>query len=375
MSDESQQAKVVICGGGIIGCSVAYHLAREHAVKSIIVERTKPACAASGKAGGFLAKHWNDHSPVGPLARVSYALHAQLAKQLKEEERADVMYRQVHTIGVMASDTDSGRNTGTRGTGGGGQLPEWLDKNVWANGKLGDESTTAQVHPRLLTEALLAGATRRGAQLRIGRVEAIEMADDRSVTGVKVDGTVIPCEKVVIAMGPWTKEAAKWLALPQIGGQRYHSITMRPKAAISNHCLFIQYHNRNRMGGWRGSEDPEIYPRPDNEVYMCGFPDMVPVPDDPGAVVPEEEKGQRLKQMADTMSGALQGTSVEGVSCCFLPLSPDNTPLIGEVPGCNGVYVATGHSCWVRNHAHSDTQTCVCGAGDSECPSHWERFG
>ena len=41
---------VVICGGGIIGCSIAYHLAKK-GVKSTILECTDIACAASGKAG------------------------------------------------------------------------------------------------------------------------------------------------------------------------------------------------------------------------------------------------------------------------------------------------------------------------------------
>ena len=42
--------KVVICGGGVIGCSIAYYLAKK-GVRSVLVERCDLACAASGKAG------------------------------------------------------------------------------------------------------------------------------------------------------------------------------------------------------------------------------------------------------------------------------------------------------------------------------------
>lgn len=53
----------------------------------------------SGKAGGFLALDWNDGSPVGPLARHSYALHAQLADVLGAEA---IGYRQLDTIQVCS---------------------------------------------------------------------------------------------------------------------------------------------------------------------------------------------------------------------------------------------------------------------------------
>ena len=49
---------VVICGGGIIGCSIAYYLSKaDHDfTKIILVERNEIAGHASGKAGGFLGK-------------------------------------------------------------------------------------------------------------------------------------------------------------------------------------------------------------------------------------------------------------------------------------------------------------------------------
>ena len=49
---------VVICGGGIIGCSIAYYLTKldDSFAKIIIIERNEIAGHASGKAGGFLCK-------------------------------------------------------------------------------------------------------------------------------------------------------------------------------------------------------------------------------------------------------------------------------------------------------------------------------
>eukprot|EP00878_Enallax_costatus_P025033 GHUV01026754.1.p1 GENE.GHUV01026754.1~~GHUV01026754.1.p1 ORF type:complete len:141 (+),score=34.32 GHUV01026754.1:70-492(+) len=88
--------RVVICGGGIIGAATAYYLA-QLGVAATVVEREAVAAAASGKAGGFLAFDWNDGSPVGPLARHSYMLHAELAKTFGRET---IGYREVDTIKV-----------------------------------------------------------------------------------------------------------------------------------------------------------------------------------------------------------------------------------------------------------------------------------
>src|SRR5256885_10979022 len=88
---------VVVCGAGVIGASVAYFLARR-GVGVTVVERSGVACAASGKSGGFLALDWCDGSPLGPLARKSFALHAELAKHLG----IDYGYRRMDTFMLAA---------------------------------------------------------------------------------------------------------------------------------------------------------------------------------------------------------------------------------------------------------------------------------
>jgi FAD dependent oxidoreductase len=76
--------RVVVCGGGIIGATTAYYLAKR-GQRCVVVDRAGAAAAASGRAGGFLAKDWCDGSAVGALARVSYDLHAGLAEELQRE--------------------------------------------------------------------------------------------------------------------------------------------------------------------------------------------------------------------------------------------------------------------------------------------------
>lgn len=85
---------VVICGGGIIGAAIAYHLALK-GVKAMVVERCWLACAASGKAGGFLARDWCDSYELGPLARKSFDMHMEMSKTF-----TDCDYRRMDTYSV-----------------------------------------------------------------------------------------------------------------------------------------------------------------------------------------------------------------------------------------------------------------------------------
>ncbi len=84
---------VIICGAGIIGATTAYFLARRGAAVTVI-ERRAVACAASGKAGGFLALDWSSGTALDALSRRSFELHAQLARDLP----GDWGYRRLNTF-------------------------------------------------------------------------------------------------------------------------------------------------------------------------------------------------------------------------------------------------------------------------------------
>src|SRR5258706_4344742 len=97
---------VIVCGAGVVGASIAYFLARR-GIAVTVVERTGVACAASGKSGGFLALDWCDGSPLGPLARASFTLHAELAAELG----TDYGYPRMETLMLAARErrTPAGR--------------------------------------------------------------------------------------------------------------------------------------------------------------------------------------------------------------------------------------------------------------------------
>jgi glycine/D-amino acid oxidase-like deaminating enzyme len=320
--------RVIVCGAGAIGASVAYFLSRR-AVFVTVVERSAVACAASGKSGGFLALDWCDGSRLGPLARASFALHAQLAKDLG----VDYGYRRVDTF--MLTARERGSVTGAHRI----PAPGWLDGAGVVTAALGSIETTAQVHPARFTEALLDAARARGAELRIGVVEGV-VERGGAVRGVVVDGETLEGDAIVLAMGPWTGRAASWLPLPRIHGLKGYSVTL-VGADVPAHALFVEY----RAADGRHLE-PEIFPRPDGEVYVCGMADPAPLPDSPEAVEVNEASCAVLARAAGRISTALAAARISRRQACYRPVTDDGLPLIGRVPGVTGAYVATGHGPW-----------------------------
>src|SRR4051812_21655698 len=183
--------RIVICGAGAIGVSIAYFLARRGA-RPIVIERHAVAGSASGKSGGFLALDWCRGTPLDRLARRSFALHAELAETLGNPWG----YRRLTTYAGHASENERAR---------GGRRQPWLSDAVTITGQIGSPQTTAIVEPRAFTTGLMRAAEAEGAGLRYGTVVDLARAPNGAVGGVTLeDGEVIEGDAVVIAMGPWS---------------------------------------------------------------------------------------------------------------------------------------------------------------------------
>ena len=320
---------ILICGGGIVGASIAYFLARR-GVASTVIERSGLACAASGKGGGFLAAGWCDGTPIEPLARRSFDLHATLAAELEGEWG----YRRLDTYGgSIASGARPRRN---------GPTLSWLGPEVELNARLGSTADTAQVHPGQLAAALMKGAEAVGAKLRRGEVTDIlrDRTGDR-VTGVEVDGETLDADNVVIAMGPWSHLARRWLPLASVSALKGHSLVFDTGKDLPPEALFLEHRSADGE-----VSSPEIFPRADGTTYIAAINSTTPLPLDPAEVAPDPGALARLHEIASAVSPVLAESRVIARQACYRPISPDGMPLIGAIAGLEGAYVATGHSVW-----------------------------
>lgn len=260
---EARAAKrVVVCGGGVIGACTAYFLAKNGAAQVTVVEKSAVACAASGKAGGFLALDWCDGGPLSALARASFHLHRSLSLLLDGPNAYG--YRPLDTLSVPLLPT--GSSSASSAARASPLLPPWVDgATARPPSTLGTVETTAQVHPQLFTRTLLAAAAaEHGVEVVIGEAERVEVEGGRAVAVVlKEGGRAIAADAVVLALGPWSDRFPLVSSLFNVYGRKAHSIVLRPKdpAAITPHALFLSY----QPSPGAKLLDPEVYPRPTGE--------------------------------------------------------------------------------------------------------------
>lgn len=274
MELHQQPKRVVVCGGGVIGVCTAYFLSKKGTIGTL-VEKSSIACAASGKAGGFLALDWCDGGPVSSLARASFNLHRSLSEELNGP--LSYGYRALNTLSLSVSESSSS-SSGPSYRSPGPNLPSWVNGPAKSPRTIGTTQTTAQVHPQLFTRTLLNKAVEDyGVTVVIGKLEAVQVVDGRARAVVLEGGRMLEADAVVLALGPWTSKLSLLSSIFRVYGLKAHSIVLEPKepGAITPHALFLSY--QSAQGG--KPLDPEVYPRPTGQLartlFLVFFGDVI----------------------------------------------------------------------------------------------------
>ena len=331
-STETHSERLLILGGGIIGVSVAYHLA-QRGRRVTVVDHAGLASCASGKAGGFLARNWNDRTPLKQLSQKSFDMHEEVARKLKLKS-----YRRLRCKSV----TPGGSKPEVRKL----QHLEWVEdaSNVRV---MGDESTIAQVHPKELTEQMWKVCEGIGSEFVLGTVNELMIEDPKGpvsdpkdprkprVVGAYVNSQPIKAEKVICCMGPWAQVIGMLLPKLKIYGQKCHSVCLQTERVLSEAVFFA------------GLGNFEVYPRNTGENYVTGFPDPVSiVTEPPGNVLVRREVCEKLVSRMSQVSPEMRLAKVTAEQSCYLPLTADTFPAMGPLPGYDGGYLCVGHGCW-----------------------------
>ena len=331
------ESPVAIIGGGIIGCATAFYLTDLGCRDILLFEQSEIACHSSGKAGGFLSRTWCDDVDLESLARMSFSLHQDISHTYP-----DLDYQNMCTYKAVTRTNAPKRKFKKN-------CPNWIMGNVSEVKMIESSENTAKVSPKQLCDRLIAVAKARGTKIIYERV--IDFKFDRDVVKAVITNnnqSTYDVSKVVIAAGPWSIGFMQWhfpkYRLPPLRPQtRAHSIEITPYLTgkqVIKECVF-QYHDEGS-----GKNDPEIYPLPDGNVYICGEVDHTPLPDHPNDIIPDIRKCDELFRQAGFLGDAIKKGAVLKKQACYLPGSPDQVPLIGFVPGYPNVLVGTGHTFW-----------------------------
>jgi glycine/D-amino acid oxidase-like deaminating enzyme len=172
-------------------------------------------------------------------------------------------------------------------------------------------------------------------------VTGIVGAGEGRARGIEVDGQELEGDAVVVAMGPWSVLASRWLPMPGVFGLKGHSLVFETGSEVPAQALFLEYRDETGV-----VHSPEVFPRDDGTTYVCGLSSETPLPVDPAEVAPDPGAIERLHALCGALSPVLKRAKVLASQACCRPVTRDGVPFIGPVPGVAGAYLATGHSVW-----------------------------
>ena len=325
----------IVIGGGVIGCSIAYHLAKA-GVKATLLERGQIGMEASNAASGILSSLFgNPTEPYTRLVNESLAMFHTLAPELAESSGVDIEFAQCGELelALTADEADAYRSAAAAGDWRSDEA-QWLDAQtaLEMEPELSSEVEGALFMPEVcrvnnqrLSAAYAGAAARLGADVRPATEALGLIRSGFRITGVRTAADEIAADNVIIAAGAWSKGIAEW-----VGGD----VPVRPVRGVN---LNLQPAGRGIRsvvhGGWG-----LLVPRNDGSVIA-------------GATVDEAGFDCRVTagaardiiDMAARLVPSLRDARLNWAAAGLRPGSPDDAPVLGPVPGWRGLHVAAGH--------------------------------
>ncbi len=351
MADLPSRAQVVVVGGGVVGCSVAYHLTKLGRTDVLLLEQGTLSCGTTWHAAGL----------VGPLRAteagtrlVQYS--AELYASLEAETGLSTGYRNVG--GVIVARTED-RMTQLRRTAAnaaaydlGCELitparaqelwpPMQVDDLLGAIWLPGD----GKVNPADLTQSLARGARLRGATVveRV-RVTGFDLADGpagRRVTGVQTDRGTVECETLVNCAGQWAKALGDLagVTVPLHSAEHFYVVTEQvegthPDLPIMRDPDGWTYFKEEVGGLVVGGFEPDAKP--------WRAPSDLPYPFEFQLLDEDWEHFSVLMEQAVVRIPALAEIGIRKFYNGPESFTPDNQFLLGEAPGLRGYFVGAG---------------------------------
>ncbi len=339
-------AKVVIIGGGVVGCSVAYHLAKLGWRDVILLERKRLTSGTTWHAAGLIGQ-LRATSTLTRLAKYT----ADLYLRLEAETGIAIGFRQNGSLGLALSEhryeefARAASMAKTFGLEAHMLTPaECLARNPLINlhGVVGGVflPTDGQADPANITLALAKGARQMGATLVEGvAVTGITKAKGR-VTGVVTDSGAIQAEYVVNCAGMWGREVGRMAGVnvPLQACEHFYVVTEAnsaipknlPVLRVPDECAYYKEDAGKLLVGFF---EPKAKP-----WGIGGIPadaEFLTLPDDWDHVAPELEKAMaRVPLLGQT-----------GIHTFFNgpeSFTPDNRYMLGEAPDLANFFVAAG---------------------------------
>jgi glycine cleavage system aminomethyltransferase T/glycine/D-amino acid oxidase-like deaminating enzyme len=339
-------ADIVIVGGGIVGVSVAYHLAKRGASNVVLLEKGQLTCGTTWHAAGLVGQLRATFN-LTRLAQYTAGLYA----GLEAETGHATGFKQTGSLAV--AQTPGRLEELKRGASMGRSFG--LEVNVLTPGEakglwplLEDCDLVGAVHlpkdgqtnPIDTTQALARGARNAGVRIvEKCRVSAIRVAGGR-VTGVSCDAGEIRARVVVNCGGMWAREIGGWVdaCVPVHAAEHFYIVTDPipglapglPTLRDADGCAYFKEDTGKLLVGWF---EPRAKP-----WGMNGIPE-------PFAFEQLPEDLEHIEPLLAAAMRRVPALKSAGVKVFFNgpeSFTPDDRYLLGETPEVNGLFVAAG---------------------------------
>jgi 4-methylaminobutanoate oxidase (formaldehyde-forming) len=346
MSELPASAKVVIVGGGIVGCSVAYHLGKMGLTDVLLLERGKLTSGSTWHAAGLVGQ-LRTSANITQLLGYSVDLYDQLEKEtgLATGWRRNGGLR----LACNAERWTEVKRQATTATSFGLEMHLLTPKEaqeLWPLMQVDDVvgaaflPTDGQASPSDITMSLAKGARMGGVTIAEGvKVNGVEVENGR-VRAVLTGQGRIACDKLVICAGQWSRELGRMAGVnvPLVSVQHQYLITERIDGVTSNlptlrdpDCLTYWKEEVGGlvMGGYEPNPKPwAIDGLPENFEFQLLDSDL--------------DHFEPLLELAAGRVPAMQTAGIKEFINGPESFTPDGNFILGEAPETRGVYVGAG---------------------------------
>jgi len=346
------QAQVVIIGGGVIGCSVAYHLTRLGWRDVVLLERTQLTAGTTWHAAGLIVSGFSTETDIY-MAKYTRDLY----ERLGEETGQDTGFRATGYMQIASNPErlDSLRRRADYCRGYGISTEEISAaeiKEMWPLFYTGDilagfyTAEDGRTNPIDTTMALAKGARMGGARIfEETQVTGIKQ-EKGQVTGVVTDRGQIEAEYVVNCGGIWARELGLMAGVnvPLHAAEHYYLITepikgmQRDMPIVEDPDLFAYY--RDEMGGLMiGLFEPVAKPW---GMAKAGGLGGIPENFSFGEIAPDWDRMMPHLELAMKRVPIAKEAGIHKFFCGPESFTPDMGPMMGEAPELKHFYVAAG---------------------------------
>lgn len=365
-----QTADIVIIGGGVMGLSIAHHLAQAGAGKIILFEKRSLGAGESGKSGAIIRQHystpllvtmarygvfafrdfdaylqgsWPTAAPPSSLGNAARWMNAGclIIASAADRAAAEGIVRLMQDAGATAEMLADEA------------LRQCVPQALFQPDEIGAwEPEAGYVDPASVLGAWAQSAKRQGVQIETG-VEVLEIETERGrASGVVTQSGRIACNSLVLCAGPWAGRIAARAGVPlPLSVVRPQLAFLRQPEDNPGANKTAETDDRNNsvrlpiLGDLRGG----FYCRPDGGGRtLIGALDtlddeIITNPDDYTDTISPDFFRWAAARLGERLPAFLRGYGRGGYSGLYT-MTPDSHPIIGAAPALPGLYLAVGFS-------------------------------